>query len=104
MIKLQTPYKTLQGNVYQVANTVRAFKQGELMFILANPTKFARGLNLQECTDMIIYNTTPDLDQMLHRADRYGRTEQLNIYYLVYTSELNKFKETIPKNTQYQKI
>ncbi len=85
---LGVPYSFLHGNVYKIAGTVQRFKSGNgLMFIIANNNRFGRGLNLQECTDIFMYHVTPDMQQIFARAQRYGRSQKLNIYHLVYTQE-----------------
>jgi SNF2 family DNA or RNA helicase len=95
MNMLEVPYQTLNGNVYKIANTVKQFKNDNLMFILANPNNFGRGLNLQECTDMFIYHTSLDIKQVYSRAQRYGRVDALNVYHLLYPQEYEEFNTTM---------
>ena len=42
------------------------------------------GINLQECTDIILYHRMEDstTTQILGRANRIGRTEELNVHHL----------------------
>jgi hypothetical protein len=104
MDHLEVSYQLLQGNVYKIANTVKRFKNDDLMFILANTNKFGRGLNLQECTDIFIYHISTDVDQLFSRAQRYGRSSQLNVYHMIYKQERLLFEEIIKTTVGYQEI
>lgn len=68
---------------------IEKFKNGKIKVLMLNATNFGAGLNLQEATDVIIYHrfSKETEEQVIGRAQRLGRTEQLNVYYLIHHNE-----------------
>lgn len=91
---LHIDYKILQGNLYKINNTVEEFQKDVTSFILVNSTKMG-GLNLQECTDIIIYNTHAGVKEFVFSANKYGRKNELNVFHLLYSEELDIFGKMI---------
>jgi len=86
-------YSKIMGQGTHINNTIKKFKSKEndkIDVLLLNSTYFGSGLNLENATDIIIYhNMTKELtSQIIGRAQRPGRTTQLNIYALCNEAEI----------------
>jgi SNF2 family DNA or RNA helicase len=82
-------FSKLAGNINVINNTIEKFKNGKIKVLLLNATNYGSGLNLQMASDIIIYHemTTELQTQIIGRSQRMGRTEQLNVYYLIHDNE-----------------
>lgn len=70
--------------------TVRRFKEGnQLNLLLVNTTHFGSGLNLENTTDVIMFHRfDSEVErQVIGRAQRPGRVERLNVWYLLHENE-----------------
>ena len=79
----------LIGSHAVINNTIKNFENGKIKVLMLNALNYGSGLNLQMATDIIIYH---ELDveletQVIGRAQRLGRTTQLNVYYLLNDNE-----------------
>jgi len=77
-------FNRLIGSSSVINNTIRKFESGEIKVLLLNASNYGSGLNLQMATDIIIYHEL-DLEletQVIGRAQRLGRKQPLNVYYL----------------------
>ena len=90
-------YKILKGRANTIKKTINEFVSGKLSVLMLNAKYYGAGMNLQIATDIIIYHRfDQDLEQqIIGRAQRIGRSEPLNIYYLLHDNELISRK---PKN------
>jgi hypothetical protein len=82
-------YSRLIGSNVVINNIIKRFESGEINIIMLNAINYGSGINLQMATDIIIYHEL-DLEletQVIGRAQRYGRTEPLNVYYLLNDNE-----------------
>jgi SNF2 family DNA or RNA helicase len=82
-------FAKLAGNVAMINKTIERFKNGNVKVLLLNACHYGSGLNLQMATDIVIYHEM-DLEletQVIGRAQRIGRTEPLNVYYLLHDNE-----------------
>ncbi len=63
---------------------IKEFKSGKTRVIFLNSRNNGAGINLQECTDIILYHQmeTSTTTQILGRANRIGRTDELNVHHL----------------------
>lgn len=82
-------HNRLVGSNVVINSIIRRFEAGEIKVLMLNALNYGSGLNLQMATDIIIYH---ELDteletQVIGRAQRLGRTEPLNIYYLLNDNE-----------------
>lgn len=79
----------LVGNFNVINSTIEKFKNGSLRVLILNAHNYGSGLNLQMATDIIIYHEMPkELEtQVIGRSQRMGRTQPLNVYYLLYENE-----------------
>lgn len=82
-------FSKLAGNINVINSTIEKFKNGKIKVLLLNATNYGSGLNLQMASDIIIYHemSTELQTQIIGRSQRMGRTEQLNVYYLIHENE-----------------
>jgi SNF2 family DNA or RNA helicase len=73
-----------------VARIVREYREGGLDVLLVNTNNYGNGLNFENTTDVIMLHKfdTEIEHQVLGRAQRCGRTEPLNVWYLLHENEL----------------
>ena len=77
------------GNVNSIYNSINNYKHGNINVLLLNSNLFGCGLNL-ECTSDIVFLHKMDTDlenQIIGRAQRPGRKEALNIWYIMHENE-----------------
>ena len=83
-------YDKLKGSTSAINNKVRKYKEDDIDILLLNSKYFGSGLNLENTTDMFIFhkmNTSME-KQVIGRAQRPGRKDQLKVYRLCYDNEL----------------
>jgi len=82
-------FAKLSGSCGAVNNTIDKFNKREVKVLLLNAQYYGSGLNLQMASDIIIYHEmNKELEtQIIGRAQRIGRTEPLNVYYLLHENE-----------------
>ena len=84
-------YNKLQGTYSKVAEIIKEFRDnGNLLLI--NSSETCAGLNLHFATDLVFFHKIMDPNiesQVAGRAQRIGRTCNLNIHYLLYKNEKN---------------
>lgn len=82
-------YSRLIGSNIIINNTIKKFENGEIKVLMLNAINYGSGLNLQMATDIIIYHELElELEtQVIGRAQRLGRKEPLNVYYLLNDNE-----------------
>jgi SNF2 family DNA or RNA helicase len=78
----------LKGN--NIHNVIRNFKYGDTNILLVNSSAYGSGINLENTTDIVLFHNfdTQIEEQVIGRAQRPGRTNQLNIHYLLYKNEI----------------
>jgi SNF2 family DNA or RNA helicase len=86
-------YKILKGTTGLVQNTIEDFKNGKFKVIMLNAKFFGAGMNLQMATHIVIYHRfdSDTEEQVIGRAQRLGRTESLNVFYLIHDNETSAF-------------
>lgn len=86
-------YKILKGSADLVKKTIDDFGEGKIRVIMLNAKFFGAGMNLQMASHIILYHRFDnDLEeQVIGRTQRLGRTEPLNVIYLVHDNESNVF-------------
>jgi hypothetical protein len=82
--------KMLKGRNTTIANTVTEYQKGEINTLLVNPDCYGNGINLENTTDVImLHKFDSEIEkQVIGRAQRYGRTNSLRIWYLLYENEM----------------
>jgi hypothetical protein len=82
-------FTKLSGSCSSINNMIDKFDKGEIKVLLLNSQYYGSGLNLQMASDIIIYHQmNKELEtQIIGRAQRIGRSEPLNVYYLLHDNE-----------------
>ena len=90
--ELDLHYEYIKGNGDQVKMIVKRYKSDKVDVLLINTRNYGTGLNLENTTDVIMFHKfdTQLESQVIGRAHRYGRTESLNVYYLLHETELSE--------------
>ena len=88
---LKINYSDLKGNKHRINNTINDYKNGFIKVLLVNIYNYGSGLNLECSTDIIMFHKFDKLieSQVIGRAQRSGRTEPLNIHYLLNENEIS---------------
>lgn len=85
-------WKIIWGSAGQIAETVRDFDDGRIKVLLLKTAKDCSGLNLQSATDLIFMHKIHDNNmegQAVGRIQRFGRTCEARIHYLLYSNEVS---------------
>ena len=88
--KNKMTYKYLKGNESQIRTTMHSYKNtSDLSCLFINARNFGSGLNLENTTDIIMFHKLDSEieKQVVGRAQRYGRSQSLNIWYLLHENE-----------------
>ena len=95
-------YVSLSKNyeINKIEENINKYKSGERKILLLNAKYYGAGLNLQITNDIIIYHRfdKETEEQIIGRANRYGRTESLNVYYLLHDNENNNINDNFNFN------
>lgn len=88
--RLNIKFDFLKGNGFQIQATMERYKNGSVNVLLVNTRQYGSGLNLENTTDMILFHKfdTEIEKQVIGRAQRFGRKQQLNVHYLLYENEM----------------
>lgn len=83
-------YGKILGNSNVINNNLSKYKNGDINILLLNSQHYGSGINLECTTDLIFYHKmTKDLEnQVIGRAQRYGRSSSLQVHFLYYDNEL----------------
>lgn len=84
-------YEDLEkGNLNDIEKAVMNYKYGNAKILLANSTLFSCGMNLENSTHVLFIHRIEDkiIHQVLGRAQRLGRTCQLEVIHLEYENEM----------------
>ena len=79
----------LRGNPKTIASTLRKFKSGAVHVLTLNSKAMGSGLNLQMANYVIMmHRMTPELEnQVIGRAQRFGRARRLVVLYVLLPNE-----------------
>jgi len=82
--------KELKGSKDMIASTLKQFKEGTINLLLMNTIQMGAGLNITDATHVILlHNMTHEEEkQILGRAYRVGRTNELHFIKLLYPDEI----------------
>ena len=90
-------YSYVKGSGASITKTIIRYRQkndasDSIQMLLLNSRFFGSGMNLENTTDIIIYHNMNDglNKQIIGRAQRPGRTTQLNVWRLCNQNETNK--------------
>lgn len=82
-------FHEIKGQINTIQHKIQDFNNGIINILSLNSSNYGAGLNLQAATDIIIYHRLSLLmeNQVIGRAQRYGRTTALKVHYLAYSNE-----------------
>ena len=91
LIKYNLKFDYIKGNGNVIKCIVDRYKGTELDTLLVNTRNYGTGMNLENTTDIIMFHKfdTQLEQQIIGRAHRLGRTEPLNVHYLLYDNEIS---------------
>jgi hypothetical protein len=77
------------GNIKDIKNVLDTFKNTKIQILFISDINFGVGLNLEFVKNIIFFHKVniDVLNQVVGRAQRYGRISQLNVYELNYKNE-----------------
>jgi superfamily II DNA/RNA helicase len=81
--------KELKGSKDMIASTLNQFRNGDVNVLLMNTIQMAAGLNITDATHVILLHsmTHEEEKQILGRAYRVGRKNELHFIRLLYPDE-----------------
>jgi len=84
-------YSLLKGSSSTIQKNLNLFKDGEISVLLMNAKYYGTGLNIPFCTDIVFYHRMDRAmeNQIIGRGQRIGRTDELNVHFLVHSNESN---------------
>jgi len=93
-VEVGITYHILKGQSSTISRHIHDYENKKVQVIMLNAQYFGAGMNLQTTTDLIIYHRFSDEmeEQIIGRAQRYGRKGTLNVYYLLHDNENNSIK------------
>jgi SNF2 family DNA or RNA helicase len=80
-------YAELEGNQIIIADSLDKFKNGDANILLIHSQHYGGGLNLEFSDSIVLFHKTKRNEQLIGRAQRYGRKTQLFIHHLLYVWE-----------------
>jgi SNF2 family DNA or RNA helicase len=78
------------GNIKDLDTIFDSFKQDpDIKILLIDNASFGVGINIEYATDIIFFNKTEHAmkEQIIGRAQRFGRTNKLQVWELGYKNE-----------------
>jgi hypothetical protein len=93
LIKHKIKFGILSTSAIKTKKTIDDFSKGLITCIMLNAKNFGAGINLQSATDIILYHRFSKglEEQIIGRGQRLGRTNKLNVYYLIHDNEQQTF-------------
>ena len=87
--KAQVSFSHLKGNQQQCNYIIEKYKTSDLDVLLINSKHYGSGLNLENTTDIVLFHKFTDQieKQVIGRAQRTGRKDSLNVWYLLNEQE-----------------
>ncbi|AYV85825.1 MAG: NAD-dependent DNA ligase [Satyrvirus sp.] len=87
--KAKLEYSLISGVPTHITNVINKFNAGTINILLLDSQHYGSGLNLQAANYLILYHRmTPELEeQVIGRAQRDGRKDQLKVMYLLNDTE-----------------
>ena len=106
LYEMRINHSLLKGNSHVVRSIVDGYKEGNINVLLVNTKNYGSGLNLENTTDIIMFHKfdTEIEKQVIGRAQRYGRKDNLRIWYLLHDNEMNEaatqsYESMVSQNT-----
>lgn len=100
--EMNITYNILKGQATTVKKYIDEFKDKKVRVLMLNAQYFGAGMNLQMTTDLVMYHrfTAEMEEQIIGRAQRLGRKDPLNVYYLLHENESNNIDDKFKFNDQ----
>ena len=78
-------FSEIKGGIGKRTGDIQRFKDGDTKVLFLNSCGSGSGINLQEATDIILFHEMDEdvVKQVIGRANRIGRTNSLNVHYLL---------------------
>ena len=88
--RLRITHSCIRGNHAVVRNTVERYRNSNLDALLVNASQYGSGLNLENTTDVVLFHRfgSEIEKQVIGRAQRFGRTQPLRVWYLLHEIEM----------------
>lgn len=79
------------GNIPAMDATLNQYKNGDVQVLMVNSSMYGCGMNLENTTDIVFLHALPESrrEQVVGRAQRYGRLGKLNVWDIYHQNELN---------------
>jgi SNF2 family DNA or RNA helicase len=89
LLQLGIRVATVKGNKDHISSTLKQFEKGEIQVLLMNSMQAGVGMDLKSATHVILMHLmkTEEERQIIGRAIRLGRVEQLNLVRLLHEGE-----------------
>ena len=80
---------TVKGNKDHISSTLKQFEKGDIQVLLMNSMQAGVGMDLKSATHVVLMHLmkTEEERQIIGRAIRLGRNEQLNLVRLLHEGE-----------------
>jgi SNF2 family DNA or RNA helicase len=88
--KMGMTSRCLKGNDSQIRSMIKKYKEEDLNVLFINARNFGSGMNLENTTDIVLFHKmdTEIEKQVIGRAQRFGRTCPLKLWYLLHDNEM----------------
>lgn len=85
------PHATLHGTNAHITKLIRQFSEGKYRVLFLNAKHMGAGLNIQSASHVVLYHRMPieTQNQIIGRAMRMGRTEDLTVVHLLHANEMD---------------
>lgn len=83
-------FSYLKGTAFHIQTLLQQYELGNLDILLLNARNYASGMNLENTDRVILFHKmSEDIEmQIIGRANRLNRKKELNVYKLVYETEI----------------
>lgn len=87
--ELGMSFDQIKGNTNTINKIINRYRSNLIDILLINTSNYGIGLNLENTTDLIMFHKFDSQleQQIIGRAQRIGRTDPLNVYYLLHENE-----------------
>jgi hypothetical protein len=89
LVRMNVKVATVKGNKDHISSILKQFEKGEIQVLLMNSMQSGAGIDLKSATHIVLMHIMKreEEQQIVGRAIRLGRNEQLNLIRLVHNGE-----------------
>lgn len=80
-------YAEIEGNQYTMDRAMADYKSGKKPVLLVDAQSYGAGMNMEMTSAVIIMHKTEREPQVIGRAQRLGRKDELHVHHLLYSCE-----------------